>query len=264
MCDTVVALGTATADGSVIFAKNSDREPNEAHQILALPRARHLPGTTTRCTYITIPQVEETYAVLLAKPFWIWGAEMGANEHGVVIGNEAIITRVSLDREPGLIGMDFIRLALERAATARAALDVITALLAAHGQGGNCGFTRPSFYHNSFLIADPHEAWVLESAGRQWAAERVQSVRAISNAISIGNRWDLASPGLVDYAVEQGWCTDPTTFDFGQAYSDPHNPRLVSGIDRQCRAMELLETHSGQITTATMMALLRDHGADAD
>ncbi len=33
MCDTLVALGSATADGRVILAKNSDREPNEAHRL---------------------------------------------------------------------------------------------------------------------------------------------------------------------------------------------------------------------------------------
>ena len=34
MCDTLVALGNSTADGSVIFAKNSDRDPNEAQGVL--------------------------------------------------------------------------------------------------------------------------------------------------------------------------------------------------------------------------------------
>lgn len=41
MCDTFVALGSATADGSVIFGKNSDREPNEAHELCVLPRTQH-------------------------------------------------------------------------------------------------------------------------------------------------------------------------------------------------------------------------------
>ena len=36
MCDTMVALGNATADGSVIFAKNSDREANEAHELVLI------------------------------------------------------------------------------------------------------------------------------------------------------------------------------------------------------------------------------------
>jgi dipeptidase len=122
MCDTLVALPNATADGSLLFAKNSDREPNEAHHLLRTPAAGHAPGEMVQCTYIKIPQVPHTHAVLLARPFWIWGAEMGANEHGVVIGNEAVFTRAPYEKGPGLIGMDFLRLALERATDARDAV----------------------------------------------------------------------------------------------------------------------------------------------
>ncbi|MHB8136628.1 MAG: C69 family dipeptidase, partial [Anaerolineaceae bacterium] len=74
MCDTFVALGNSTADGKVLFAKNSDREPNEAHELVIIPRTQHQSGEKVKCTYIEIPQVEVTYQVLLAKPFWIWGA----------------------------------------------------------------------------------------------------------------------------------------------------------------------------------------------
>ncbi|HEX2981464.1 MAG TPA: hypothetical protein VHO48_14450 [Anaerolineaceae bacterium] len=77
MCDTLIALGNATADGSVLFAKNSDREPNEAHELVVIPRARHTAGSQAQCTYVSIPQVEETHAVLLAKPAWIWGGRDG-------------------------------------------------------------------------------------------------------------------------------------------------------------------------------------------
>ena len=73
--------------------------------------------------------------------------------------------------------------ALERAGTAWAALEVIISLLETYGQAGNCGFTHPFYYHNSYILADPREAWVLETAGRHWAAQRVTSVRSISNAI---------------------------------------------------------------------------------
>ena len=263
MCDTMVALGNATADGSVIFAKNSDREPNEAHELVLIPHATHPKGSRVRCTYIEIPQVSETFAVLLAKPFWIWGAEMGVNERGVVIGNEAVFTKVPYQKEPGLIGMDFIRLALERAATARAALEVIVGLLEAYGQGGNCGFAHKLYYHNSFLIADPNEAWVLETAGRLWAAQRVTDVRSISNAITIGREWDLASDGLVDYAVERGWCKGRDDFHFGRCYSDFLYTHFSAANPRQCRTTELLMASKGTITVETMMAALRDHGPDA-
>ena len=262
MCDTLVAVGTATADGRSILAKNSDRQPNEAHTLVHFPRANHQPGSTLRCTYIDIPQVPETYEVLLSKPFWIWGCEMGANEHGVAIGNEAVFTKEPYEKGPGLIGMDLVRLALERASTARGALDVITQLLDAHGQGGNCGFAKPEYYHNAFAIADPGEAWVLETAGPYWAAERVKGVRTISNGLTIGREWDLASPGLVEHAIDKGWCRSKAGFHFAKCYSDTVYTTLSACRTRQQRSTALLEAQRGEIRVETMMAALRDHGMD--
>jgi secernin len=66
------------------------------------------------------------------------------------------------------------RLGLERSETAEQAVEVITELLERYGQGGPCSDTIPDFtYHNSFLIADSKEAWVLETAGKVWAAEKI-------------------------------------------------------------------------------------------
>lgn len=67
------------------------------------------------------------------------------------------------------------RLGLERADKAEKAVNVIAELLEKYGQGGacmedQCGFT----YHNSFLITDRKEAWLLETSGKYWAAERVK------------------------------------------------------------------------------------------
>ncbi len=263
MCDTFVALPNATCDGSVIFGKNSDREPNEAHQLCLIPHAWHQPGDMVECTYRQIPQVEETNAVLLSKPFWIWGAEMGANEHGVVIGNEAVFTKVPYDKGPGLIGMDFLRLALERGATADEAMNVIIDLLANYGQGGNCGYDHKLFYHNSFLIADPKSAWILETAGQFWAAQRVQDVASISNVITIGSSWDRVSEGLVAHAVEKGWCKNETDFDFSRCYSDLIYTTFAAGKHRLCRTRTLLQENVGQIDVPFAMQLLRDHGPDA-
>ena len=263
MCDTLVAVGGATADGSVILAKNSDRQPNEGHVLAHIARAHNAAGETVKCTYIEVPQVPETYEVLLSKPFWIWGGEMGANECGVSIGNEAVFTREPYDKEPGLIGMDMLRLALERSDTAQKALDVIIDLLETYGQGGNCGFHHKEYYHNAFIIADPTEAWVLETAGSFWVAERVRGARTISNGLTIGSEWDRASTGLVEHAMEKGWCKSRDDFHFARCYAD----RLYTNLDgckaRQRRSTELLEAESGRITVHTMMEALRDHGPKA-
>jgi len=263
VCDTFVGLGDTTADGGVVFAKNSDRQPNEAHVVVLLPAADHPANAQVSCTYLGIPQVRHTYAVLLAKPYWIWGAEMGANEHGVVIGNEAVFTKVPYDKGAGLLGMDLLRLALERAATAEASVTVITELLERHGQGGNAGHTHPFYYHNSFLIADPTGAWVLETAGRHWAAQRVPSSRSISNAITVGAEWDHASAGLVDYAVRKHWCSGPDDFDFGRCYSDRIYTRFSAAKPRQCRTTELLAAARGALSPGRAIATLRDHGPAA-
>jgi dipeptidase len=263
MCDTLVAVGDATADGSVILAKNSDRQPNEAHVLAHSPHANHTTGATVQCTYIEVPQVPETYEVILSKPFWIWGCEMGANECGVAIGNEAVFTKEPYDKQPGLIGMDMARLALERCDTARKALDLIVDLLETYGQGGNCGFRHKEYYHNAFVIADPSEAWVLETAGSYWVAERVQSVRSISNGLTIGGEWDLASQGMVEHALEKGWCKSRDEFHFAQCYSDRLYTRLDGCRPRQRRSTELVHARRGQVDVLTMMDALRDHGPEA-
>jgi dipeptidase len=264
MCDTIVALGNSTADGNVIFGKNSDREANEAHEIVIIPAAHHSPGEMVKCTYIEIPQVEETYRVLLARPFWIWGAEMGSNEFGVTIGNEAVFTRSPYGKNPGLIGMDFLRLALERSRSAEQAMMTIIRLLEEYGQGGNCGFAHKLYYHNSFLICDTAEAWVLETSGREWAAERVMDVRSISNAITISNKWDLASKNLVKYAVEKGWCRDASGFDFAACYSEPIYTRFSDAHRRQACTTQQLKDQKGNITPADIMHTLRLHQGDGN
>jgi len=191
MCDTLVALPQRTTSGNMILGKNSDREPLEAQAILHVPHRSPF-EKEVRCTYISIPQEKETFEVILSKPFQMWGAEMGVNEFGLVIGNEAVFTNVKFDKkEKGLTGMDLLRLALERCKTAREALKTITTLLKNHGQNACGGYKNKSFYyHNSFLIADTNEAFIFETAGKSWAHRQIESLGSISNGLTISDDYE--------------------------------------------------------------------------
>lgn len=185
MCDCLVSLG----DDGVMFAKNSDRHPNEPQVLEWVPAAEHPVGSRVSCTWIDVPEARHTNAVLLSRPWWMWGAEIGANDHHLVIGNEAIFTRQAAGHrvERALLGMDLLRLGLERATSAEKAVSVMVTLLERHGQGGPCSHERPGFsYDNSFLVADPDGALVLETVGRRWAVEPVRAPgRSISNRLTI-------------------------------------------------------------------------------
>ena len=230
MCDTVVVV----RDSRVFFAKNSDRDPNEAQALDWQPARTHPAGATVRCTHVEIAQARETRAVLLSRPFWMWGAEMGANDVGVVAGNEAVFTTNAVPARGGLTGMDILRLALERASSAEAAVEIAIALHETHGQGGRMGHEDPNFrYWSSFLFADATGAFVLETAGRRlWEVERVTAgVRSISNGLTI--------PKLAD------------------AYADRLRTRVAHARERRA-----CTTSRGSTARSVrdMFALLRDHG----
>lgn len=221
------------SDNGVLFAKNSDRDPNEAQVLEWHPAEEHSSGAEVECTWTTIAQVPSTRAVVLSRPWWMWGAEMGANDAGVVIGNEAVFTD-SHETEPGLLGMDLLRLALERTSTAHEAVGTIVELLERHGQGGSCSRAHPRFsYDNSFLVADPDGAVVLETAGRSWVTEQVTGPgRSISNGLTI----------------------EP----FAAAHAD-----RVRGKVAQCELRRRLTTAAVSTATgvADLMSALRSHGA---
>jgi secernin len=261
-CDTWVALGNSTSDQSVIMGKNSDRPSVEAQPFVYHPRMHHEPGEKVMCTHIEIPQVEETYAHMGSKIWWTFGYEHGLNEWGVAIGNEAEGSKVPA-QEIGLLGMDLVRLALERGKTAYEAMHVITDLLQEYGQGGGCEYAGQwdeyTTYHNSFILADPGEAWVLETAGKYWVAKKVEDVWAISNSYSIESEFDEAHPELISHAVDQGWCKSREDFSFAYCYTDPSRD-YSSSQNRASSNLKKLREHKGEITVDFMMnEISRNH-----
>ncbi|XP_050683655.1 secernin-3 [Leptidea sinapis] len=243
-CDTFVVLPPLTKGNLVIFGKNSDRPQNEVQEVI-LVKDRIL-GTKLKCTYITIDEsVDPINSVMLSKPAWMWGAEMGANNKNVVIGNEAVWTNNNDGegdaRVKRLLGMDLVRLGLERGNSAEEALNVITDLLGKYGQGGPCSECDDShFYHNTFLIADTKEAWVLETSGKIWAAEKIEnSYRNISNGLTITTKIDKHSTDLYNDAKQMGVWDGKSEFNFSAAFSSggdemrwAHGKRLLGELSK--------------------------------
>lgn len=271
MCDNFVVLPNFTNSGRMLFAKNSDRPAYESQPLAYHSRQAYESGSRLKLAYTEISQVKETYLTIGSSPFWCWGYEQGINEHGVVIGNEAIFTKdlkgneSDFAKEKGIIGMELVRLGLERAKTAQEALTVITFLIEEYGQWGIAVVGEENFYNNAILIADANEAWVLETADKQWIAKKVEDkFHSISNEMSIRREWDAMSDQFINQAVESGWIDSGKDFDAAYAYTDFTKSLQVSHIRVQ-RTKQLLGERlaAGQpIDVNWMKRILRDHYED--
>ena len=237
MCDTLGVLHGSYA----LFGKNSDRSPNEA-QVTELYPARIYDGGEVACTYRLIPQARETLSVLLSRPVWMWGAEIGVNEAGVAIGNEAVFTKGKYGA-PSLTGMDLLRLGLERAESAERAVNVIIELLETYGQGGNCGFDHTFYYDNAFLIMDRDTLFVLETCRKNWVVKSYPRA-SISNHLSIGSDGERYGGGVCDFA---------------KTYSDPLYSYFSGSKQRKTASACALPTAN---TEVDLMRALRGHDTD--
>jgi secernin len=256
-----------TIGGKILFGKNSDRPAGECQVLHAAP-GRKNPGGSINCAYVRIPESSMTLATMGCRPYWSWGYETGMNEAGVIGGNTAVFTRPMHEpgnrAAPGLTGMELLRLGLERGGGAVEAVEIIVQLLEEYGQWGSAvqGLDHEAgSYDNAYLLADRKEAWVLETAGRRWVAERIErGTRSISNEPTIRRHRDMASRDIETHALEAGWWRrDAGEFDFAYAYGDhEHYSRQVSHI-RRCRTEDLLRAQRGVIAVPTMMDVLRDH-----
>ncbi len=154
--------------------------------------------------------------------------------------------------------MDILRLALERCRDAREALDFIISLIEDPGQGGNYSYEKKFKYHNSFLIVDPNQAWILETAGKYWAAKKLEGFYTVSNALTIDDDWDLASDNLVVHGVKEYGCSR-SSFNFARCYSDKIYTWLAHGRERRRTTMDYVGSHIPRIHLSHLTGLLRLH-----
>ena len=236
-CDTLVLTSKITANKQNTLCKNSDRPLGEAQPLCFYERS------------------EGKYAVLGSRPYWMDGFEMGANEKGLFIGNEAEGSRMPKEAEEGITGMAMLRIALEKAAAAREAIDVIAVLLKEHGQNANAHPTMDRRYENTFILCDPEEAWVMETAGREWAAKKVEEFAAVSNCYQITDDYDLCSEGMEQLVTENRWLRPGEKVNFAKAFTAPAD-RQRNSVARMRRMQKLV---TEQMTVKDMQKIFRDH-----
>ena len=271
-----------TADGSVLIGGTGE-EPS-SHWLEIVPRRLHPAGATISvgataeatlpARLSEIPQVPETFRFLTMNYTSYAGfpaplTNGGLNEHQVAIRDIWSPSRRELVAmtpagQSGPNYSDLARLALERARTAREAVEVIGSLIDSHGY--------TSYGGNSHLIADANEGWVvLEFAGGQglWVAERLgaDDIRVnypgyIDNIpADFREREDwMGSENLISFAVTQGWY-DPESgepfnadrvYGLGGTMRHPGSKYLSpKTIEDELRAM-------APVSLAEMMALVRD------
>lgn len=256
-CDTMAVAAKYSRYSQNMLAKNSDRPTAEAQKLIFCPAADYVSGETVRCTDLEIPQAAHTYALIGSQPYWTWGFEMGYNEKGLMIGNEAQGSKNAAEKDTGLLGLDLLRLALERADSAREGVRVITALLERYGQNANASALKDRRYENSYLLVDPKEIWLLETAGRQWVAAQITDKLGISNCYCLGQDYDMASEGLEALAREKRWLSPGAPFHFAKAYTLPAI-RQTLAIPRMRRLNKLLNQQERH-DFLSLSNILRDH-----
>jgi dipeptidase len=255
-CDMLVALSRATTEGGTLFGHNCNRRGGEDVALLRVPGRAFAPGETVSVGPVTLPQVRRTWTVLAGRYADHWGYQHGLNEHGVSLGVTTIHTRRRAAK-PALTGPDLARLALERAASARQAVEVVTDLASRHGQG-----TGEEGRDAALLLADGREAYVVEMFGGHWAVQQVGAVRAVSAVCHLRQDWDQLSPGLADLAIAQGWWpANGSKLDFAGAVAADTTD--TAALRRWGWATLLLEQHQERIDLPLLRRVLSDHDAQA-
>lgn len=221
-----------TKDGSTMLAGFGD-EPS-SHWLSIVPRTKHPAGTMIPVggtaaarlpgELMQIPQAAEThrylsmdYSVFVGLPAPLTNG--GMNEHGLAVRDVALGARRELvemtsKQQRGLNYSDIARIVLERAKTAREAVQIASDLVTRHGDF--------SYGGNSHVFADPNEGWVfLTFAGTKglWVAKRLgpddvwlnwRGYTGFGYVQTLPADWKtnpdyLASENFVSFATQQGW-----------------------------------------------------------
>jgi len=258
LCDSIAYF----TEESCWLAKNSDREPDEPQ--LVEWHESFLADEVQQTTYLQVKTPVKRYATWLSRPEWMWGAEMGVNEHGVAIANEAVFTRLVNKKSESLLGMDLLRLALEQSQSADEGLSVITRYLSQYGQGGKAGFKNKAFYYdNSFLIVDASGGWQLETAGQFWVAKKLSRefpILAISNKLTIESDFDRCSDDLLDKSIQAGHWNGKGSFNFKKIYGNWFMSWAgCANKRRSCNREKLVALDNQQAIAPQLAAILRQH-----
>ncbi len=252
-----------TADGSVLFFHQEDLFVDALQHISIVPHQTHDLSVepTVQLYWIEIPQVEETYGYVGTFTYdddaVPGGLSTGLNEHGVIIGMNVGYPKEVYSGPDGMLWSDFMKIVLERASTAQEGIEIL-------------GWLTET-YHNTddpgqmYVVADPKEGWVFESTPTHWVAKRVpdDGMWIMANRYRVGGEWDLGSPDIVGWAIDNGWY-DPYTngpFNWARYYTRPGREARPYDIMREERSDQILSeaVENGGVTLETVMALMRDH-----
>jgi dipeptidase len=232
-CSSFLVTKGASKDGSVMITYTCD---GEFHPHLEyIPAQDHEPGETIKVRGREdkirgeVKQVAHTYAVVGLM-----------NEHQLAIGETTFGGRSELRNPEGLLHYFLLmEIALQRAKTAREAIKVMAELVKEYGYGST---------GESFSIADPNEAWIMEmigpgpgGKGAHWVALRIPDgyICAHANMSRIGefpiDDTDncLYSTNVISFAEQKGYYDKKSgkPFSFRYAY-DPPKPSSL----RTCAA----------------------------
>jgi len=246
-CDMAAALPGATADGCTLLGWVGARPAGEGLAVYWAPPRDFAPGEAVRGPQAAVPQVRRTHGLLGVRPAGRWGLLCGVNEHGVAAAAAPTRTRLS-GAGPGLAGPDVVRLALERAAGARQALDAAADLVARHGPG--------DAHDHALFITDKQEGFLLTTCGPHWAVQQVGRVRAANEVCCVRQDWDRLSRGLSDLAIARGWqAADGNKLDFAGALALP-GPDDRAALRRWGQATLRLEQQYGVLGVGALRRLL--------